>query len=41
MFKPAFGNFQVELDDKTLPRKKRKLEKKMTSSNKDSSVKVE
>ncbi|XP_019741423.1 AF4/FMR2 family member 1 isoform X1 [Hippocampus comes] len=31
----------VELDDKTLPRKKRKLEKKMTSSNKDSSVKVE
>nr|XP_057920217.1 AF4/FMR2 family member 1 [Doryrhamphus excisus] len=31
----------VELDDKTLPRKKRKLEKKMTSSNKESSVKVE
>ncbi|XP_077353179.1 AF4/FMR2 family member 1-like [Festucalex cinctus] len=31
----------VEMDDKILPRKKPKLEKKMTSSNKDSSVKVE
>ncbi|XP_061782766.1 AF4/FMR2 family member 1 [Nerophis lumbriciformis] len=31
----------VEIDDKTLPRKKLKLEKKMTSSNKNSSVKVE
>ncbi|XP_077441693.1 AF4/FMR2 family member 1 [Vanacampus margaritifer] len=31
----------VEMDDKILPRKKPKLEKKMTSSKKDSSVKVE
>ncbi|XP_054612236.1 AF4/FMR2 family member 1 isoform X2 [Dunckerocampus dactyliophorus] len=31
----------AESDDRTLPRKKRKLEKKMTSSNQESSVKVE
>ncbi|XP_061656028.1 AF4/FMR2 family member 1-like isoform X2 [Phyllopteryx taeniolatus] len=31
----------MDMDDKTLPRKKQKLEKKRTSSNKDSSVKVE
>ncbi|XP_061657070.1 AF4/FMR2 family member 1-like isoform X2 [Syngnathoides biaculeatus] len=31
----------ADMDDKTLPRKKQKLEKKMTSTNKDSSAKME